>query len=178
MNDPRTNDCERFEAMMVAWFDEHDLTASDRQALTAHLAGCPSCRESFELSGQMEEALVSRRAEVPAVDAFMPALSAAPAPAVHPGLLAVFRAILSPAGISIILVMWSTMLTFRYRDAIASALEWKFSPRLSTFGGDVSGFLLSATGGDSYVLIAIYVVLTLILLGSTGAITMKYIRHS
>lgn len=177
MNEQNRNECEHFETLMASWF-EGDIHAPDRDALTAHLDACASCRESFALAQRMEEALVSRRAEVPAVDAFLPAFSPVRRPFAHPGLVAVFRALMSPAGIAIMLVMWSTMLAFRYRETVAGWFEWSSSARFTLFLNEVSSSLLGVSGGDAYTLVAIYVVLALLVLGSTGAITLRFIRHS
>ena len=176
MNEQHTHDCERFEAMMASWFDDDALTASDRDALTTHIASCASCRESFEVSAQMEQALVSRSAMVPSVDTFLPAFAPARSPFAHPRLVAVFRAMISPAGIAITLVMWSTLLTLHFRDKIASALL--ASERISSLLDGISQSLMGIAGGDTYTLMAIYIAVALAVLASTGAITLRYIRHS
>jgi hypothetical protein len=178
MNEKHPHDCERFETMMASWFDDDAITASDRDALTAHIASCVSCRESFELSAQMEQALVSRSSLVPAVDGFLPAFAPAHSPFEHPRLVAVFRAMMSPAGIAIALVMWSTLLTLHFREPIASALIRVSPDRFTIWLQSFSGSLINAAGGDAYTLIAIYVAVALAVLASTGAITLKYIRHS
>ena len=178
MNERHTHNCERFETMMASWFDRDGLSASDREALTAHIAVCASCHESFELSTHMEQALVSRSAQVPAVDAFLPALAPARAPFAHPRLVAVFRTVMSPAGISIILVMWTTLLALRFRDNIATVFTWSTADRFTSLLGGFSETLMGATGGDAYAMVAIYVAVAVAVLASTGAITLKYIRHS
>lgn len=177
MNEQNRNHCDAFEVMIASWSDG-DLPAADRRALTAHLETCSTCRESFDLATRMEQALMLRRAEVPAVEAFLPAFAPARSPFAHPHLVAAFRAMMSPAGIAIILVMWSTMFAFRYRETIAGWFEWSSSERFSVFLNGVSSSLLGVSGGDAYTLVAIYVVLALAVLGSTGAITLRYIRHS
>jgi predicted anti-sigma-YlaC factor YlaD len=178
MNEFNSTDCERIEAMMASWFDRDGLSADERGELTAHVAACASCRESFELARQMEDALVSRRDDVPAVDAFLPNIQPARARFAHPRLVAAFRGMMSPAGIAVILVMWSTMLAFRFRESIAGVFELSSSERFTALFGDVSSLLLAVARGNEYTLIGIYVALTLIVLGSTGAITLRYIRHS
>jgi len=182
MNEFNHQDCERIETMMASWFDRDGLSATERGELTAHVATCASCRESFELAQQMENALVSRRDDVPAVDAFLPDvlhdIQPARARLAQPRLVAAFRGMMSPAGIAIILVMWGTMLAFRFREPIAGVFELSTSERFSALYGDLSTLLMTVARGDAYTLVGIYVVLTLIVLGSTGAITLRYIRHS
>jgi len=183
MNQHSHENCERYEATIATWFDADGPAQSERDALTAHMASCASCRESFELSSHMEAALVSRRDEVPAVDAFLPALAPAvarqAAPAhTHPRLLAAFRTLMSPAGISITLTMWVTLLALHFRAQISQVFVWTSSDRFSALGHDISNLLVSVARGDTLVLTGIYVALTVAVLGSMGAITLRYVRHS
>ncbi len=177
MNEHLNDNCERFEAMM---FDAGDLSAPDRNALTAHIASCASCRESFELASRMEAALVSRRSEIPAVDAFLPVI-AAPVGAVshaHPKLLAVFRTLMSPAGISIMLMSWTAMLALHFRKQIGEVFVWTTSDRFSALGNDIANLLVTISRGDTHILTGIYVAVTVVVFGSMGLITLRYVRNS
>jgi len=183
MSEHSHDNYERFEAMIAACFDGDKVTAGDRAELNAHLVTCASCRDSFELASRMEAALVSRRDDVPAVHDFLPAF--APARArdaarthAHPRLITAFRAVMSPAGISIVLMIWAAMLGLRYRHAISEVFVWTSSDRFSALSQDASNLLLDVSRGDPYTLIAMYVALAVIVLGSTGAITLRYIRHN
>jgi anti-sigma factor RsiW len=181
MNQHSHDNCEHYEALIAASFDADGLAPNERKELDAHLAACASCRESFELSSRMEAALVSRRDDVPVVDSFLPhfapATALAPAHA-HPRLLAAFRALMSPAGISIALTMWAAMLALYFRNQIAQVFVWTSSDRFSALGQDVSNLLVNVSRGDTLVLTGIYVAITVIVLGSMGAITLRYVRHS
>lgn len=181
MNDHLHKDCEHFEAMIAASFDADGIGNAEQQELAAHVATCASCRESHELSTRMEMALVARRSEIPAADAFLPGFAPARARGVvhaHPRLLAAFRTIMSPAGIAIVLVLWSAMLALRYRHAISEVFAFTATDRFTAVWQDASNLLIGLSGGDAYTLTAIYVALALVVLGSTGAITLRYIRHS
>ena len=179
MNDRLHDNCERFEAMIAAWFDTDELSASDRNELTSHITSCASCRESFQLSSSMEAALVSRREEVPAVDSFLAAFNSAPAGAVsYPRLLAVFRTLMSPAGVSIMLMSWTAMLALHFRKQISEVFVWTSSDRFSALGNDISNLLVAISRGDTHILTGIYVAVTVAVLGSMGMITLRYIRHS
>src|SRR5262245_50519815 len=105
MNQRFDQNCERFEAMIPEWF-EGTLVSSQREELTVHMASCASCRESFALTSAIENELVARRSLVPSFESFMPAMAESTATAVHPRLLRVFRTVMSPAGISIAIIMW------------------------------------------------------------------------
>lgn len=176
----RCRDHERYDALMASWFDADGLSAADRAALTAHLDACAGCRESFELVSRMESALASRASEVPSLDGLLPAIEPAPVPRVwaHPRLIAAFRAVMSPSGIGIILMMWVAMLGFRFREAIARALDLSSSEKFTAVYRDLSSLLVTVSRGDETTLIAIYAALTALVLFSTGAITLRYIRHS
>lgn len=169
--------CERFEAMMGDWFDGN-LPAAAQRDLPAHLSVCASCRESFELSSRIEDGLVSRRSLVPPVDSFLPALAPAPARALHPRLVRVFRGLMSPAGIAAVLVMWVTMLTLHFRDPIGAWLTRLSTERLGVVSQNITSALLELSRGDVLTLSAIYVALALAVLASTGAITLRYLRNS
>jgi hypothetical protein len=178
MNRHHRDDCERFDALIASWFDD-DITAPDRRALMEHVSTCASCRESFELTSRMEAALVSRRDDVPAVDGFLPALSPAPRPFAHPRLVAAFRTLVSPAGIAIVLVLWSTMLALHYRGQIVSKLgTWSSIDHFTSLLNGMIDPLLGASGQDAFALGIAYAIVGLIILASTGAITLRYIRHS
>lgn len=181
MNDRLHDNCERFEAMIAAWFDTDELSASDRKELTTHVASCAACRESFDLTVRMETALVSRREELPALDSFLPSFGSAPVGAVsyaHPKLLAVFRTLMSPAGVSIMLTVWTAMLALHFRKQISEVFVWTSSDRFSALGNDISNLLVAISRGDTHILTGIYVAVTVAVLGSMGLITLRYIRHS
>jgi len=179
MSQHLNKDCERFESIIAAWFDADGLSSAQRGEVNAHIPACASCRESFEMTSRMEAALIARRSDVPAVDSFLPVISA-PVGAVHahPKLLAVFRTLMSPAGVSIMLMGWVTMLALHFRHQIAAVFVWTSSDRFSALGRDVSNLLVTVSRGDTHVLTGIYVGLTVVVLGSMGLITLRYVRHS
>lgn len=186
MSNHLNQNCERFEAMIVAWFDADELSSVQRDELSAHIPACASCRESFEVTSRMEAALMARRSDVPAVDSFLPALVSAPAGAVrpagavhaHPKLLAAFRTLMSPAGISIMLMSWTAMLALHFRKQIGEVFVWTSSDRFSALGNDVANLLVTISRGDTHVLTGIYVAVTVVVLGSMGLITLRYVRNS
>ena len=179
MSNHLNQNCERFEAMIVAWFDADGLSSAQRGELNAHIPTCASCRESFEVTSRMEAALMARRSDVPAVDSFLPAFVSAPIGAVpHPKLLAAFRALMSPAGISIMLMSWTAMLALHFRKQIGEVFVWTSSDRFSALGNDVANLLVTISRGDTHVLTGIYVAVTVVVLGSMGLITLRYVRNS
>ncbi len=185
MSNHVNENCERFEAMIVAWFDADELSPAQRGELNAHIPTCASCRESFEMTSRMEAALMARRSDVPAVDSFLPAFVSAPVGAVrpvgavsHPKLLTAFRTLMSPAGISIMLMSWTAMLALHFRKQIGEVFVWTSSDRFSALGNDVANLLVTLSRGDTHVLTGIYVALTVVVLGSMGLITLRYVRNS
>jgi len=187
MSNHLNDNCERFEAMIAAWFDAGELSSAQRDEVTAHISMCASCRESFEMTSRMEAALMARRSEVPAVDSFLPAFVSAPVGAVrsvgavrhaHPKLLAAFRTLMSPAGISIMLTCWTAMLALHFRKQIGEVFVWTSSDRFSALGNDVANLLVTISRGDTHVLTGIYVAVTVVVLGSMGLITLRYVRNS
>jgi predicted anti-sigma-YlaC factor YlaD len=189
MNRQTPENCERIEALLPS-FVEGGLEDGEAAGVRAHLESCAACRESLAAYAMIEESLVSRRTEVPAVESFLPDISAlaagakarTPEPAAarshaHPHLADVLRAMMSVPGIAIILVLWSAMLLLRFRDTVGLVFTWTSLDRLSAFTQQVQRALVGASGGDSYTLVGVYVALTLVLLASTGAITLRYVRN-
>lgn len=175
MNPP----CERIEALLPALV-EGSLSGDDAAMVTSHVDSCASCRESLAAFAMLEQTLVARRAEVPAVDSFLPNLAAARVPAAHrhSPLFRVFRAAMSVPGISILLVMWGTMFALSFRTNLAndisrySSLErWKALVLFTT------AQITNLTGNNVWTLTAVYAALTLAILGSMGAMTLRYIRR-
>jgi hypothetical protein len=85
---------------------------------------------------------------------------------------------MSPAGISITLMMWATLLALHFRSQISAVFVWTSSDRFSALGHDISNLLMGVARGDTLVLTGIYVALTVLVLGSMGLITLRYVRHS
>ena len=171
--------CERIEALLPALVDG-SLTGDDAAMVTSHVDSCAACRESLAAFAVLEQSLVSRRAEVPPVDSFLPDLAAARVPAAHrhSPVLTVFRAAMSLPGISILLVMWGTMFALSFRTNLANDISryssldrWRALTTLATQQ------LTNVTGDNVWVLTAVYLTLTLAILGSMGAMTLRYIRR-
>ncbi len=178
MSEHLNQNCERIEALMAAWFDADGISRAERDEVSAHIAMCTTCQESFELTSRLEGALVSRRSDIPAVDSFLPVFSAPVGAASHPKLLAVFRTLMSPAGVSSMLVVWAAMLALHFRHQISEVFAWTSEDRFAALGRDISNLLINVSRGDAYTLTGIYILLAVVLLGSTGLITLRYIRHS
>jgi len=177
------NNCDTIEALLAAFAEQGSLSADDGATVSAHLKTCASCRESSAAFARIEEALALRRSEVPAVDAFLPDFAGLRAPVrenatgpAHSRLTRYFRAMMTVPGIAIILIVWVAMFLLRFRDAVGEVFTWTSLDRLSAMTGEISSALVGVAGGDAYVLTAIYLALTLLVLGSAGAITMKFVR--
>ena len=180
MNHTPSN-CEKVEGLLAA-FIEGSLSAGDEATVSAHLKTCASCRESSAAFSRIEEALALRRSEVPAVDAFLPDFAAlrphaAAAVPAQSRLTQWFRAMMTVPGIASILVVWSALFLLRYSHAVGQVFTWTSLDRLSMMTNIISSALLGVAGGDAYTLTAIYLALTLLVLGSTGAITLRFIRR-
>lgn len=181
MNQQARQNCERIEALLPSYV-EGGLGAADEAVVRSHIETCDACRASLVTFAMIEESLVSRRAEVPPAEQFMPDFAAARAPVSrahpHPRLVGALRTMMSVPGVSIILVMWSAMFLLRFRDTVGRAFSWTSLDRLSAFTREVQNVLVGVSGDNPWTLTAIYAALTLALLASTGAITLRYIRQS
>jgi anti-sigma factor RsiW len=170
--------CERIEALLPA-FVSREIAPGDAAMVAAHVDSCAACREALAAFAVLEESLVSRRSEVPAVDAFLPRLAPARAPAHARGpVLRVFRAVMSLPGISILLTMWAAMFALSFRTSLASDLSrYSSLERWKALTDFATRHLTGVTGDNPWTLTAVYVALTLAILGSMGAMTLRYVRR-
>jgi anti-sigma factor RsiW len=194
MNPNTPQNCERIEALLPA-FVEGGLAADDAAVVRAHVGSCAACGEALAAFTALEATLVSRRDEVPPAASFIPDLSALRAPGAaasrgrvdavsgprrayaHPRLVWALRGMVSVPGVAIILVIWSTLLLYHFRDAVGEALAFSSLERLQVLTARISATLLAVSGGDAWTLSAIYGAIALFVLGSTGIITLRYVRH-
>jgi hypothetical protein len=97
-------------------------------------------------------------------------------PWAQPRLVGALRAMMSVPGVSIILVMWAAMFLFRFRDAVGRVFTWTSLDRLSALTQQMQSTLLGVSGDNPWTLTAIYLALTLAVLASAGAITLRFVR--
>lgn len=170
--------CERIEALLPSLV-EGTLVADDAAVVASHIESCAACRESLSAFVALEKSLVLRRDDVPSVEGFLPELAPShQAARAHSRVVKIFRVVMSAPGISILLVMWSTMLAFAFRSNVADDVtRWSSLERWQVLTGGATQFLMSVTGDRVWVLAAVYGGLTILILGSMGAMTLKFIRR-
>jgi hypothetical protein len=72
--------------------------------------------------------------------------------------------------------MWAAMFLFRFRDAVGRVFTWTSLDRLSALTQQMQSTLLGVSGDNPWTLTAIYLALTLAVLASAGAITLRFVR--
>ncbi len=165
--------CERIETLLSA-FVSHELPADDAAAVAAHLEGCDACRESLAAFLSLEDVLVARRDEVPAIDAYLPAMAVAPQRRLW---VRGIRLVTSVPGVAIMLVMWATFMVTRYTNRMESDAAVKTSlERVTAFAKHGIDVMVAAAGGDAWTLTAVYGALAIGVIVSAGALTMKLVR--
>ncbi len=171
--------CEHIETLLPA-FVEESLDAGDAAAVRAHVESCNACRESLAAFALLEQSLVARRAEVPALERFLPDFATAgtrAASVVRPSLvMRAFRAMMSFPGVAAILVIWSGLFVFEFRGSIGSAIAQATPDRLVMFQERLANLLVLLTDGNVWMLIAISILVSILFALSTGAMTLRYIR--
>jgi predicted anti-sigma-YlaC factor YlaD len=169
-------DCERIEAKLPL-FVARELSADEAASVSAHLDACPQCREALTAFASIEQALVARRDEVPAIDAFLPDLRAAGFRARRSILIRGFRAVMSVPGVAIVLVMWGALLIGRYSDRLTGeATQKTMLERLTAVAKQGLDAMVAAAGGDAWTLTAVYGALAIGVIVSAGALTMRLVR--
>lgn len=165
--------CERIETLLSA-FVSHELPADDAAAVASHLEGCDACRESLAAFLSLEDVLVARRDEVPAIDAYLPAMAVAPQRRLW---VRGIRLVTSVPGVAIMLVMWATFMVTRYTNRLESDAAVKTSlERVTAFAKHGIDVMVAAAGGDAWTLTAVYGALAIGVIVSAGALTMKLVR--
>lgn len=168
--------CTHIESLLPA-FLERDLGAGETSLVRAHLESCDACRASLASFEALEGSLVLRRAELPPVERFLPAFSAARAPAYHPSLLVrALRALTSVPGVSIVLTMWAGMLALNFRGPIGRALSLSTPDNLVGGIDRLTNLLVLFTDGNVWLLIGMCTVVALAIAASMGAMTLRFIR--
>lgn len=168
-------DCERLEELLPA-FVEHELTPKEASLVRAHVESCPRCSEALQAFTVLERSLVTRREQIPAFEAFLPAALAPPR--WHPSLLLrSLRALTSVPGMAIVLVMWAGFLIARYSDRLTGGVMEKTTlDRMVAFAKQGIDGIVALAGGDMSTLTAVYGAVAIAVIVSAGALTMRFVR--
>jgi len=168
--------CERIETLLSA-FVAHELSADDAAAVASHLEGCDACRESLAEFVSLEEVLVARRDDVPAIDAYLPAMVTAREASRRRLWVRGIRLVTSVPGVAIVLVMWATFMVAHYTNRMESGAAVTTSlERVTAFTKHGIDVMVSAAGGDAWTLTAVYGALAIGVIVSAGALTMRLVR--
>jgi len=173
----RVMDCQQIEILLPAYI-ESDLTAGEMASVRAHLDGCRMCQDAVASFQALEVALVTRGEQVPTLDSVLPALIAQ-ASTRRSRALRFFDAAFSLPGIICMALGFLGMLTFFYRDVIAGYLARQFAQPLTWEDVAVRFGALTANTAhvDVLVLTAVYSLVTLLIVASTGYITLRFVRQ-
>ncbi len=170
--------CERIESMLPA-FVAFELNGDDVAVVTAHIESCERCRESFAVLSSLEPVLVARRNEVPAVDAYLPGIQSAKAPARdHRGVLTrCLRVATSVPVMATVLAIWAGLLVARYNNVLVDDISHTTSlERLTGYAKRGLDAMVGAAGGDAWTLTAVYGALAIGVIVSAGALTVRLVR--
>jgi anti-sigma factor RsiW len=167
-------DHEQFEELLPAYLDGA-LNAEQTSRVEAWLEGSAEARRALEEFRELDVLLESRRELVPPAAPFARAAVAVPLRSrVH----GVMSSLFSLPGISGMLVVLVGAALFIYRQPITN---W-FNRTPNVPGSDQLGLdwlnsvLLQFSGADIWTMTAVYVGLTLLILGSSGAMLMRFLR--
>jgi hypothetical protein len=165
---------EQFEELLPAYLDGA-LSAEQTNRVEAWLAGSEAARRALEEFRELDGLLESRRALVPPGARYARDVLAVP---LHARVRRVMDTIFSLPGISGMLVVLVGVALFIYRHPIT---DWfNRSPRIP--GTDKLGLewvrtvILQFSGADIWTMTAIYAGLTILILGSSGLMLMRFLR--
>jgi hypothetical protein len=168
-------DHEQLEELLPAYLDGA-LNAEQTDRVRTWLEGSAEARQALEDFRQLDVLLESRRDLVPPASRFI--ASAALAPSLQDRARRVMDTLFSLPGISGMLVVLVGIALFIYRQPIT---DW-FNRTPQVPGSDRLGFewlnavLVQFSGADMWTMAAIYAGVTLLILGSSGAMLMRFLR--
>lgn len=170
--------CEQIESLLPSYV-EGTLDDADAAAVRMHVESCATCRESLVTFTVLEQSLVSRRDQVPPLERFLPDLATAGVPgAAHVSrLMRAFRSMMSLPGVATLLVVWAGLFAFAFREKIGAAIMAATPDRLTVFQDHLTSALVTAADGNAWTLLAVSILVSVLIVLSTGAMTLRYIRH-
>jgi hypothetical protein len=167
-------DPEQLEELLPAYLDGA-LNAEQTDRVRTWLEGSAEARRALEEFRQLDILLESRHDLVPPAAPFARAVRTTP---LHTRVRRVMDAVFSFQGISALLVVLVGIMLFIYRQPITN---W-FNRTPDLPGSDGLGLewlnsvLLQFSGAGIWAMTAVYAGLTLLILGSSGAMLMRYLR--
>lgn len=165
---------EELEELLPAYL-AGDLSAEDAARVEVCLGESAEARESLEAYRALESVLEMRREQVPPVDRFAKTVFAkSRVDKVRTVMNAVFS---FPALTSAMLVLFGIVL-FIYRKPITAWFDQKASlPDSTSLGFEwVSAAIVQFAGTDMWMLTALYVAVTVLILLSTSLMLMRFLR--
>jgi anti-sigma factor RsiW len=167
--------CERAEELLSR-YAEGELTANERRTVDEHLAGCERCRMSLELFSSLEASLVARKAERPV------------ARAAARNVVKRLRGeegrtfITSPWGAPVIIgsvIALSVVCTIAFGLLVGPAPPSEPGAALTGIGGFFAGipqFIVDTLGGETWLIVAVYVALAISFATAGGLAVLRYAR--
>ena len=167
-------DHDQFEELLPAYL-EGALNAEQTDRVEAWLKGSADARRALEEFRELDILLESRREQVP--DA-APFARAALTPTMQTRLRRVMDTVFSLPGISGMLVILVGIALFIYRQPITNLFNRTPElPGSSSYGLEwLQTVVQQFSGADIWTMTAIYAGVTLLILGSSGAMLMRFLR--
>ncbi len=165
---------EQFEDLLPAYIDG-GLNAAQTSRVEAWLESSAEARRALEDYRELDTLLEQRREQVPPAAQF---LRAALQPSLRARVHRVLDTVFSLPGVSGILVVLVGIALFIYRQPITN---W-FNRTPDLPGANSNGLewlrttIMQFNGADIWTMTAIYVGLTLLILGSSSVMLMRYLR--
>lgn len=165
-------DCSHIEGLLSR-YSEGDCTDPERRLVAEHLRTCSMCRESYELYALLERSLEERRSERP------PAAATAAAVARRLGLRRrrPMDVILSAQSITIFisLVIAAVFIVYRQHITVAtSRLAGPVGNALVELSNILPAALLKATGGVTWILITVSMLIAVLIALAYHMTAMRY----
>lgn len=165
---------QEFEELLPAYL-EGDLSVAEAARVDAFVASSPDARETLEAFRALESALRKRREQIPPVDKFVKTMFVSSR--LHKARVFMDAVFSFPALTSAVLTLIGIVL-FIYRAPITEWITQKASlPDSKSLGLDwVGNAIVQFTGGDIWMLSALYGAVTVLILLSTSLMLMRFLR--
>jgi hypothetical protein len=167
--------CEHFEELLSRYV-EGDLPEEDIRTVEAHLSRCERCSESLVFYYALEESLKGRKERIPSPGKTSEAVCARLGlPLVRTRRRAVWSIPIAACMVLSACVIIYLMQGDHLKDLLPK-LEGVLVKSYDLFSSDLPGWIVRASGGESWILLVVYAMITAALITS-GSVMLRRLGH-
>ncbi len=166
--------CEQVEYLLPSYI-EKDLPAEKMNAVEAHLSGCSVCRESLAVFMRLEETLIERREDIPPIKNLTTAVLSRIG---YHRTRAILRCMFSLPSVASASFAILGIVAFIHNDKLRALFsrDTGIGAKLVHAAQRLTDAIVQFAQGDVWVLMGIYVGLTMLLLLGMSLVVLNFMR--